>query len=84
MKGIKLAFIISDQTMNFMDGSTCAKILSCISLCKRLRHVPFFIISAYENLEFKKEDGIDKIFSKPITEKKLEEMIEYQTSTGKS
>ena len=61
--------------MTFMNGSSCAKILSDIIKTKGLAEVPFFMITAYENLEFKKEDGVDKIYTKPITVKNIEEML---------
>ena len=76
-KGIKLSCIISDQTMDFMNGLTSAKILNDITKSKGFRHVPFIILTAYENIQFGKDHGIDKSYTKPISLRNLEEIYDH-------
>lgn len=72
-KGIRLSFIISDQTMNFLDGEFCAKILNDIITRRGLRKIPFFILTAYENFKCD-EVCVKKCFTKPLSMAKIEEM----------
>ena len=70
-KGIKLSCIISDESMGFMNGSTCAKILQELTKSKGLPHVPFFILSAYENFEIVTDISVDRTFTKPLSMKNI-------------
>jgi signal transduction histidine kinase len=72
-KGEKIAMIISDQTMSFLNGSACAKILHDLNTDKGLQDVPFFILTAYER--FALDSGIKGSYTKPLMNKHIEEIF---------
>jgi signal transduction histidine kinase/CheY-like chemotaxis protein len=72
-EGKKIDFIVSDETMDFMNGSVCAEILKTLYSVKNLVPVPFFILSAYENLA--KQIGVNETFSKPLTKQNVDEIL---------
>jgi hypothetical protein len=66
---MKYSFLISDESMNYMNGSLlCAKILNKIQIEKNIDKTPFYIVSAFENYEvnMKKVICADDIFTKPL------------------
>ena len=75
-EGNEISFIISDQTMNYMNGSTTALILNDIIKYKCFKRIPYFILTAYEGIEFNKEIGVNKTYSKPLSFGKIEDMIQ--------
>ena len=76
--GIKVSAIISDQTMNFLNGSDTVKLLKrCINNSLIIK-IPFYIITAYEDentLTILKESCPDNIFSKPLKKNIAENII---------
>jgi signal transduction histidine kinase/CheY-like chemotaxis protein len=72
-EGKKLSFILSDETMEFMNGGTCAEILKTVCCVKNFSHVPFLILSAYENL--RNLVGVNEIYTKPLRKQNLEEIL---------
>jgi signal transduction histidine kinase/CheY-like chemotaxis protein len=77
--GKTISFILSDETMVYMNGSTVAKILDNICGQKNISHVPFYILSAYENLavESGKQAAIDGFFSKPFRKQYILELLDF-------
>jgi signal transduction histidine kinase len=71
--GKRLAFILSDESMVYMNGSTCARILHDIEVSKNMPHVMFYILSAYEN--FDESNIYDGVFTKPLRRNNIEEII---------
>jgi signal transduction histidine kinase len=70
-KGIELSCIISDETMNYLNGSDCSKILQEIYKMKNVaRKIPFFLLTAYENFDID-QSGINEVFSKPLSKSHL-------------
>jgi signal transduction histidine kinase len=65
-EGIELSCIISDETMDYLNGTECAKILLNISSLKNITRVPFYLLTAYEKLNVK-DCGIEDVFSKPLS-----------------
>jgi hypothetical protein len=60
-----------------MNGSYTAQILDNISKNKNILHVPFYILSAYENFTLNKAKGaINNIFTKPLRKQYIEEIFE--------
>ena len=59
---MKISFIISDQTMTYMDGTSTVKALKELSNYQMFTHIPFYILTAYED-----EKTVGKIKSVPIT-----------------
>jgi two-component sensor histidine kinase len=65
--GRTISFILSDETMTYMNGSYASEILTHVSRHKNLIHVPYYILSAYENLSLgNAKETIDGIFTKPL------------------
>ena len=60
--------------MNYMNGLTTAKILQDLLKSKGIKHTPFFILTAYEGIEYNEENGVDKTYSKPLSFGKIQEM----------
>jgi CheY-like chemotaxis protein len=74
--GRNISFIISDETMMYMNGTYASQILENISNHKNITHVPYYILSAYENLSLgsdKKE--VNGIFTKPLRKQYIEEIL---------
>jgi signal transduction histidine kinase/CheY-like chemotaxis protein len=69
-KGVQISCIISDETMEYLNGSDCAQILKNTCLRKDLVRTPFFLLTAYENFN-KNESGIEYIFTKPLMKNHL-------------
>jgi signal transduction histidine kinase len=70
-EGIELSCIISDETMNYLNGSDCSKILQEIYKMKNVtKRIPFFLLTAYENFEID-QSGINEVFSKPLSKNHL-------------
>jgi nitrogen-specific signal transduction histidine kinase len=75
--GKSISFILSDETMVYMNGSYSAQILDNISKNKNILRVPFYILSAYENVTLNEAKGaIDNIFTKPLRKQYIEEIFE--------
>jgi signal transduction histidine kinase len=74
--GKSISFILSDETMVYMNGGSTAQGLSSIIRNSNLSHVPFFILSAYENLSFSNDNNaIDGVFTKPLCKQYVEEIL---------
>ena len=67
-KGIKISIIISDENMNFLNGSKCSEIIREIS-SKKHCIIPFYLVTAYEFDSINHYIGacVDKVFSKPLS-----------------
>jgi signal transduction histidine kinase len=76
--GKTISFILSDETMVYMNGSTVAHILDNIAGHKNISHVPFYILSAYENLAVgSSKETIDGFFSKPFRKQYIGELLDF-------
>jgi signal transduction histidine kinase len=74
--GRNISFIISDETMMYMNGTYASQILDNICNHKNLTHVPYYILSAYENLSLGSvKEEIDGIFTKPLRKQYIEEIL---------
>jgi signal transduction histidine kinase len=74
--GRNISFIISDETMMYMNGTYAAQILHNICNHKNITHVPYYILSAYENLSLGSvKDVVDGIFAKPLRKQYIEEIL---------
>jgi signal transduction histidine kinase/CheY-like chemotaxis protein len=73
-EGVKLSFIVSDESMDYMSGVECANMIKSLESKKNEAHVPFFILSAYDNL--RESNGIDKVFVKPLNRLDIDRMLE--------
>jgi PleD family two-component response regulator len=74
--GRTISFILSDETMVYMNGIYASQILENISNQHNIPHVPFYILSAYENLSSGLvKETTDGIFTKPLRKSYIEEII---------
>ena len=65
--GDYISIIISDESMIYMNGSTCASIIKHIVDEKNMPKLGFYIVSAYENLFMNMNNkDVDSVFTKPI------------------
>jgi anti-sigma regulatory factor (Ser/Thr protein kinase)/CheY-like chemotaxis protein len=71
---VKIDLILSDETMNLLNGLDCANVLKKIYNDKAIEPIPFFILSAYESI--KALEGVKLAFSKPLNESKLKLIFE--------
>jgi signal transduction histidine kinase len=75
-EGKRISFILSDETMMYLNGSTTAGILKNISQSKNLTHIPFYILTAYQNLCY--DSGcINDVFTKPLRKCSIEQIVKY-------
>ena len=75
--GIKISFIFSDETMNFMNGLMCAEILGQIA-DKHNINIPLYLVTAYENTSsFMKihTKDVRQILVKPLTKYVTEKVL---------
>jgi signal transduction histidine kinase len=73
-KGKPVSFILSDQTMNLMDGSTCASIVYEMTNARSLQKVPFFILTAYENFSVD-DNSVQAIYTKPLKRNNIDDIL---------
>ena len=76
--GTKISMIISDQSMNFMDGVRSSSIVKEIVNRKQLTDIPFYLVTAYEGSLFDKisDSYVTKILNKPISRNDVYSIIE--------
>jgi CheY-like chemotaxis protein len=75
-EGKKIDFILSDETMIYMNGMVSANIVYDIEVNKNIPHVLFYILTAYEDLTLGYANrAIDGIFSKPLRKQNIDEII---------
>jgi len=67
-KNIRINGIISDETMTFISGSYCSKIIEHIVNDEKFAKVPMFISSALCNINIisKYSSIVQKVYSKPL------------------
>jgi hypothetical protein len=64
--GININGIISDETMNMMNGSYCHEILSSLAERRSAQYVPYVIVTAYENTLKEKRNNMMYVETKPL------------------
>jgi signal transduction histidine kinase len=75
-QGKKIGFILTDETMVYMNGSASVQILNNIEKSKNMAHIPIFILTAYENLSLGVVEGlVDGVFTKPLCKQNIDEII---------
>lgn len=72
--GKKYRMILTDETMNFMKGSTMANIIRNLINDNLLYEINIYMITSYEisSIPQKTKEDIDKIFTKPLSLSTLE------------
>jgi CheY-like chemotaxis protein len=68
-QGVSISMILSDENMNFMNGSRSSEILKEILTKKKITDIPFYLVTAYDNNLIEKfiSPSIDQVLSKPLT-----------------
>ncbi len=76
LKGIKIDFICSDESMIYMKGTKVAEILSLMNESKILYPIPYFLVTAFDK-DFLKVylSYLTEIFSKPLSRKDSYQII---------
>jgi hypothetical protein len=67
--GIKISFIISDENMNFLNGAKSSAILKDIYDKKKIKDIPFYLLTANNNnysSKYLKDNNIISIINKPL------------------
>jgi CheY-like chemotaxis protein len=78
-QGKKYDIIFTDETMNFMKGSTMSKIIRNLIKDNILYNLSIYMVTSYESStipEITKKD-IDKIFTKPLSLSMLDNIIDF-------
>jgi nitrogen-specific signal transduction histidine kinase len=79
---VKIDFIITDETMNILNGLDCSAILKKIYNNKAIEPIPLFVLTAYESI--KTYEGVKMAFSKPLNETKLQLILDtYHNAINK-
>lgn len=78
-KGISINYIISDDNMNFMNGSNCADIVQNIVRRKGIKEIPFYLLTAYENKQA--TQSIRAVIQKPVSKQMLISLMESSLSS---
>jgi signal transduction histidine kinase/CheY-like chemotaxis protein len=75
-EGKSISFILSDVTMEYLNGNNTAEVLYNISKNKGMTGVPFYILSAYESFDLgTAKDAVNDIFTKPLRKQYIEEIL---------
>jgi hypothetical protein len=69
---ISNCFIISDESMYFINGSLCAQIIENICRDKNIEKRMFYLVTAYENFSCNGQQGVQRVFSKPLINNNLD------------
>ena len=79
IKQIKIDAIISDETMNYVSGSYCSKILECLEKQGKFAKTPMFISSALIDAELieRYSSVVVKIYSKPLDNTSINDLLKY-------
>lgn len=82
-QGLKINAIVSDQKMNYVNGTTSYQILSSLTNLSK-NFIPFFIVTAYDcQAQFFDKVKCCGIYSKPLrrldAEKIIEKIINYRS-----
>jgi hypothetical protein len=76
--GLKISMILSDQTMNFLNGSSLLNIIrNCIDNSV-INKIPFYILTAYEDestLVLLRNSSPNEIYSKPLKKNIAQDLI---------
>jgi signal transduction histidine kinase len=76
-QGKDLNLIVSDQSMAFMNGTTCSEILSEISKSRGYKQIPFVILTAYDISSISIKNNIKEVVTKPITLSYIEKIFKF-------
>jgi hypothetical protein len=78
LKGIRISFIISDETMNFLNGSYTLNIINSLVNKHVINNIPFYILTAYEDettLKTLKESAPKDVYTKPMKKELLQSIF---------
>ena len=67
--GAKISLVLSDQNMSFMNGIRSSILLKEIADKKKMGHIPFYIVTAYDTSLLDKHVNctVNKILDKPLS-----------------
>ncbi len=76
--GIKISFIISDENMNFLNGTKSSVVLKEIYEKKKINDIPFYLLTANSNdfnNKYLKDNNIISIINKPLENETAEKLF---------
>jgi signal transduction histidine kinase/CheY-like chemotaxis protein len=77
IKGQQLSMIISDHTMNIMNGFTCAEVLYELIISRGYKQIPYIILTAYEVSCINNNKGVSEMFTKPLTNNSIKKILRH-------
>lgn len=75
--GIVIHLILSDENMDFINGSKSAEIISQIQVRKKMNLVPFYLVTSYTQDIFDKKiyEYVKERLSKPLSKERTKKLI---------
>lgn len=69
LRGYSISCVISDETMNYMKGSTSSEIIKKLISSKFNVEIPFYLVTAYDDItsKFKDMASIQEVITKPLS-----------------
>lgn len=82
-KGKKYDILLIDESMPFMSGSQCTKILKNMSRSRELNNIKIYSVTSYdgEMVDSIIENGCDGVLEKPITKGNLADLLDRYLKT---
>lgn len=62
--GMNIDIIVSDETMNFLNGSESWNLIKQKTKDNKIHPISFFLVTAYQTIHF---TGIENVFNKPLS-----------------
>jgi len=73
---VKLDFIITDENMNYINGSYASEIIKTVIKSGKFQDIPIFMSTALgKNITDSKPSIIKKVFSKPMDKNSIRELL---------
>ncbi len=79
-RGIRISFVVSDENMNYLDGSVTSTVMKDMTKNKVFHTIPFYVVTAYEDEIVKKNikiHPVKDVFSKPLKKTEIEKMFTF-------
>jgi len=76
LKQIKIDFVITDENMNYINGSYATEIIKTVIKNGKFQDIPIFMSTAIDKNYIEEKQGIvKKVFSKPMDKNSIRELL---------
>jgi len=76
LQQIKIDFIITDENMNYINGSFASDIIKTVIKNGKFQDIPIFMSTALgKNINYSNPDIIKKVFSKPMDKNSIHDLL---------